>query len=182
MLQTAGDAQVSAPPRGAKTEDSRRGRAFRAGFPALGPLPAALLFAGLAGGLLLVAAELSTLVEVSVGGSVIDRVSGADQHSWAVGLLGVIALPLAVAAVVIPSRTAALGLAAIGVVVLVVAFAGDLPDARRTGLTRDFARARAAPATGLYLELAGAVLLVGTGVTAFLAVPEWRRAPTLPAR
>lgn len=165
---------MSAPPRGAKTEDSRRGGAFRAGFPALAPLPAALLFAGLAGGLLLVAAELSTVVEVSVEGSVIDRVGGADQHSWAVGLLGVIALALAVAAVVVPSRTAALGLAAIGAVVLVVAFAGDLPDATRTGLTRDFARASAAPGRGLYLELGGAVLLVGTGMAAFVAARAWR--------
>lgn len=173
---------MSAPPRGAKTEDSRRGRAFRAGFPALGPLPAALLFAGLAGGLLLVAAELSTIVEVSVAGSVISRVSGAEQHSYALLVLGLLALSLAVAAVARASRAAALGLVGVGAVVLVVAFAGDLPDATRTGVTRDFARASAAPATGLYLELAGGVLLVSTGVTAFLAVPEWRRTTAPPAR
>jgi hypothetical protein len=165
---------MSVPPRGAKIEDSRRGGAFRAGFPALAPLPAALLFAGLAGALLLVAAELSTLVEVSVAGSVIDRVGGAEQHSYAVGLLGLIALVLAAAAVVVPSRPAALALAAVGVIVLAIVLLGDLPDVRRTGLNRALQPAAAAPGIGFWLEIAGGAVLVAAGVSIFRAAEGWR--------
>jgi hypothetical protein len=165
---------MSAPPRGAKTEDSRRGRAFRAGFPALGPLPAALLFTGLAGGLLLVAAELSTIVEVSVAGSVISRVSGADQHSWAVGLLGAIALPLAVAAVVAPSRPAAIALAGVGLIALAIVLVGDLPDVRRTGVNIALQPAVARAGTGFWLEIAGGAVLLAAGAEISRAAAGWR--------
>ena len=50
-----------------------------------------LLVAGLAGAAMLVAADLSTLVEVNVLTVVKERLSGHGQHAWAMAVLGVAA-------------------------------------------------------------------------------------------
>jgi hypothetical protein len=52
---------------------------------------------------------------------------------------------------------------ALGLVTLVIALAGDLPDAQATGAVNPagrFQSATASPATGLYLETLGAMLLI----------------------
>src|SRR4051812_34437540 len=54
----------------------------------------ALLALGLAGAAMLVAADLSTVVQIKVITVVKERLSGHGQHAWAVALLGVAALPL----------------------------------------------------------------------------------------
>src|SRR5881397_3334753 len=52
-----------------------------------------LLALGLAGAAMLVAADLSTLVEIKVLTVVKERLSGHGQHAWAMAVLGVAALP-----------------------------------------------------------------------------------------
>ena len=64
------------------------------------------------------------------------------------------------------ARTAAVALVALGLVALLVALAVDLPDTRASGSLREsvsFSQARARPARGLTLEIAGAIALLAAG-------------------
>ena len=125
-------------------------------------------FAGLAvvAAALLVAAELSPVYEVVVGTLEVvrRRVDGADNHSYALALIAVLAMALGALR---GSRPAALALAALGAAALVVTLALDLPDARSSGRLPEsvsFEDARARPARGLYLAGAGSGLLVVAGL------------------
>src|SRR3954462_14068917 len=93
-----------------------------------------LLALGVAGGLLLIAADFSTLVQIKVITVVKESLTGHDQHSWAMAILGLAALPMAWGAARRQARPAMLGLALIGVVALLIALIGDLPDTRETGV------------------------------------------------
>jgi hypothetical protein len=139
-----------------------------------------LLAVGLAGVALLVAADLSTLIQIKVVTVVKERLSGHHQHGWAVALLGVASIPLVVGAVRGRARPAQLALIALGAVVVVIALAKDLPDSRSTGVIgQRYDEASAARGPGFYLETAGAVLLILTGAGGLLLLP--RRSPP-PAR
>ena len=138
-----------------------------------------LLALGVAAVALLVAADLSTLVQIKVVTVVKQRLSGHGQHSWAVALLGVAALPLVFGAVRGRSRPAMFAIIALGVVVLIIALAKDLPDTRSTGVIGErYDEASAAPGPGFYLETAGAVLLILTGVGGLLLLPARTTAAT----
>jgi hypothetical protein len=124
----------------------------------------AVLIAGFAGAALLIAADLTTLVEIKVLTVVQDELSGRDQHSWAMALLGVAALPLAWGAGRRHARPAMLGLAIVGLVAALIALVGDLPDLDETGVIGErYEDAAAAPGPGFYLETAGAALLLLAG-------------------
>src|ERR1700759_5742945 len=58
----------------------------------------ALLVGGLAGAILLIAADLSTLVQIKVLTVRTKRLSGHAQHDWSFSFLGVVAIPLAIGA------------------------------------------------------------------------------------
>lgn len=158
-------------PREAAGDDSK-GRATLGG---VSGVSSALLVAGLVGGLLLVAADLSTLIEVRVAGKVSERIGGGDRHSYALVLVGVVALPMAVAATLARSRPAALALAALGLIALVIALAVDSPDVNSSGLVAGFERADASPARGYFLELGGAVLVLLAGAGSALSELGQRR-------
>jgi hypothetical protein len=124
-----------------------------------------VLAAGLAGAALLIAADLTTLVEIKVITVVKERLTGHDQHSWAMAILGVGAIPMAWGAARRQARPAMLGLILLGAVALLIALIGDLPDTRSTGVIGqryEEAAARAGP--GFYLEVGGALLLLVAGV------------------
>jgi len=131
-----------------------------------------LLALGLAAVALLIAADLSTLVQIKVVTVVKERLSGHHQHGWAVALLGIASIPLIIGAVRGRARPAQLALIALGVAVLIIALAKDLPDTRSTGVIgQRYDEASAAPGPGFYLETAGAVLLILTGVGALVLLP-----------
>ena len=124
----------------------------------------AVLIAGFAGGIMLIWADLSTLVEIHVVTVVQQELSGRDQHNWAVALLGVAALPLAWGAARRRARPAMLGLGLIGLVVALIALVGDLPDLNETGVVGErYEEAAAQAGAGFYLETAGAALLMLAG-------------------
>jgi hypothetical protein len=124
-----------------------------------------VLAAAFAGAALLIAADFSTLVEIKVITVVKARLSGHGQHSWAMAILGVAALPLAWGAARRGARPAMLGLIVIGVVALLIALIGDLPDTRSTGVIgQQYEEAAARAGPGFYLETGGALLLVLAGV------------------
>ena len=70
----------------------------------------------------------------------------------------------------------------VGLVTLLIALLGDLPDAQATGLvgtpTTHFINASSTPSAGLYLETLGAVVLIATSVLGFLMLgrPQPRQA------
>jgi len=136
-----------------------------------------LLAVGLAGVALLIAADLSTLVEIKVLTVTKDRLSGHGQHSWAVAILGVGSLPLLFGAIRGRSRPAMFAVIALAAVVLIIALAKDLPDTRSTGVIGErYDEASAAPGPGFYMETGGAVLLILSAVGGLLLLPG-RSAP-----
>ena len=115
----------------------------------------------------LVAAELSTLREIKAvtvvptGG----RTSAGSHHGYALAVIAAAALVMAYGVWRGSSRPAALAIAALGVVALAIVLVVDLPSLDDTGLIgRTYDLAEAQPATGFWLELAGAIALVASGL------------------
>ncbi|HEV2058300.1 MAG TPA: hypothetical protein VGR11_03020 [Solirubrobacteraceae bacterium] len=140
---------------------------------------AAAVFAAVAVALL-VAAEFTTVFEVTVGPLEIvkRRTTGGANHGYALLFVALFAVALALHGLRAAGRAAGVGLIALGSVVLVVALAVDLPDTRGSGrlpesLAYEDARARAG--LGLGLELAGGVLLVAAGGLLALGAGSRRR-------
>lgn len=127
----------------------------------------------LAAVVLLVAAEFTTLFEVTVGSlQVVKRSStGGENHGYALLVIAVVAAATALLALRAASRRVLGGaLVALGLAALAIVLAIDLPDTRARGAlpeTLSYEEARARPAAGLYLEIAGGLsLLLAGGVTA----------------
>jgi hypothetical protein len=126
----------------------------------------------LAAAVLLVAADFSTISFRTIGiGACSDRVdpgvcrtAGHDSHSYVLVAVGLVGLVMAWGAVVGRSRAAGVAVAALGVVVLFIALAVDLPklDDKR-GLEVRYNDVSAHTGTAFKLELAGGVLLLLAG-------------------
>ena len=136
-----------------------------------------MLILGVVGAVLIVVAELSTIVRVDVlttgtceeiaDPKVRDAcdAGGFEQHGGAFILLGVAALAMAWGAARRASRPAATALVAIGVVVLAFSLIRDVPKANDTGLVGlQYEEAEAKPGRGLYMEIVGAGLLMLGGL------------------
>ena len=130
---------------------------------------------GTAGGLLLIAAEFSTIASVEIPGrtcrevanpETLDRcdLSGFERHGGAFLLLGVLALVMTWGAARARSRPAALALILIAAVVLGLALLRDLPETNETGAVGvAFEGASAKAGIGLYLEIGAGLLLAAGG-------------------
>jgi hypothetical protein len=154
-----------------------------------GPLGAVLALA-LVAALLLVAAELSTIVAVDVPGescevindadpAIADRcaLSGWERHGGALLLLALVAGAAGYAARNGDNPLAGGVLLADGAVVLGLTLIGDLPDTNETGaIGLNFEGATAQAGLGFYLELTAGVLCVLAGV---LALARARRDASL---
>ena len=163
--------------------DSSRGiAAFRARFGAARAVAATVLALGVAGAILLVAAELTNLVVVDVAGAgcedaVADRaqaedceITGGEQHSWALAIVAAFAALMAVGAGLGGSRPAGAALVVAGAVVLGIALIGDLPDTSSAGqVAGNFEDAEADAGPALWLELAGGGLTLLAGLLRLLA-------------
>ena len=126
------------------------------------------------GGLLLLYAEMLDLYRiVTPSGSISNAVgsvrTGSDQHSWALGVMGVAAAAAALVALVTRQRLPALAAVTLGLTALILALTWDLPDVTSSGLTTDREAGDAEPAAGFWIELVGAVLLTG-GAAALAAI------------
>jgi len=128
-----------------------------------------LLVVLLAGALLLTVAEFMTLYEIRAVTAVPEggTRSVGGHHAYALLIVGVVLVPMALGAVRGGSRPAAiavlvLALLAAGIVALV-----DLPDLNETGLIgRTYDEAQARPRAGFFVESLGATLvLVGAVAT-----------------
>jgi hypothetical protein len=128
-----------------------------------------VLGCALLGALLLVVAEFTTLFTIHTAGvsGPIKSVGTGSHDSYALIPIAVVAVLLAWAATTTGNRWALLALAALGVVALLIALVGDLPDAQATGTigsaAAGFRAATDKPSAGLYLETLGAIVLVIAG-------------------
>ena len=159
---------MSAAPREAKGHDSRKDLTLPVGAGTVRAVRIALAIAAVAGVLCLVIATFSTVIEITVGttSKIADRdteLSGWDRHSFALVLIGLFAL-LMTAGALRGARPAMAAVAVAGIVVLLIALIGDLPDVHKTGVIGQlYDNARANPKLGYYLETLGGALLLLSG-------------------
>ena len=138
---------------------------------------AALL--ALAGVVALVAAEFTTVYEVTVGSlEVVKRsATGGENHGYT--LLVIAAVAVAMTALALRgARPPAIALVALGIQTLAIALIFDLPDTRGSGELPEslaYEQAQARAGTGFGLELAGGVLLVAAGGVLLLAARQQSR-------
>jgi hypothetical protein len=163
---------VSAPPRGTASQYSKGVSGLQAPFSRLtsgiAAHPRALRWVlaalGLAGAVLLVISEFSTVTQVKAITVVLpdSERTGFDQNSGAMLILGLVAVPMLVGAALGPTRPAMVAVAAIGVIALLIALLGDLPDVTKTGtiFRERYEDAKAQPRIGFTFEWLGAGLLI----------------------
>ena len=154
---------MTEPAGGASVDYSTGPRASRAGVPTLSPLVLVLLFAAVVGAVLLIVAEFSTTIQITVGAgrAVVDTATGHERHGYSLLVIGLLVLPLAFAAAAARSRAAMAAVAVLGLAALLIALIGDAPDVHKTGVFGErFEDAKAGPKTGYYLETLGAVLVL----------------------
>src|SRR4051794_26711989 len=111
---------MSAPTRGAKRDDSSGRAALRPAVSGLSTVSAGLMVAGIAGALLLIAADFTTLFQVKAVTAVLETRKGGEHHSYALLLIGIVALPMAAGASLGRSRPAAVALTVLGLIALVI--------------------------------------------------------------
>jgi hypothetical protein len=150
---------------------------------------AAIVAGALLGALLLVVSEFTTLFEIhtAAGTGAISSVETGSHHTYALIPIAVLVAVLAYGVWAAGSRPALLAIGILGVIALLIALLGDLPDAHATGLvgspTSHFTSASSSPSAGLYMETLGAVVLLITSVCGFLLLgppprPRRRAPPT----
>jgi hypothetical protein len=141
----------------------------------------AVLVGGLLGALLLLVAEGTTLYAVYTAGGAapVESVNTGSHQGYALVPIALLAALLSGVTWLTRGRAALLALAVLGLIALLIAGLGDLPDAHAKGLVRtaatQFVNAAARPSAGLYIEtLGGAVLLLASGLGLLLLRPLTR--------
>lgn len=182
---------MNAPAPEAENEYSKGGARPRARSGRRSPPPRrasrAIAAIGLVGAGLLLVAEFLPLyvVHVSSYGAQPSSVSAGSHNAYALVPVAVLAAALALASARRGGVAELWALSALGVIALLIALVGDLPDTRARGITHGLAFASTTAGIGLYLETLGAVLLLATGGAGLLmrpsgapAPPSRRRSPT----
>jgi hypothetical protein len=137
-----------------------------------------VLASGLLGAALLLIAEFTPLLEVhsTATGHVVKTVSTGAHHTYAQIPVALLAGALAYGFWQTHNRQALIAIGALGLVALLIALLGDLPDAQASGLvgsaTTHFATATSTPRIGLYLETLGAVILLISAAAGLLLLPS----------
>jgi uncharacterized membrane protein len=115
------------------------------------------------GGLLLLYAETLDLYRIVTPGGATSNAagsiqSGADQHSWSLGVIGVVIAAAAVLARWTRQRLPAWAAAMLAAIALLIVLIGDIPDVTSSGLTTEIETGEAEPQSGFWVELVGAAL------------------------
>ena len=148
-------------------------------------LEAAVILA-VVGGLLLLYSETLDLYRIVTPGGTTSNApgsirSGADQHSWALGVIGAVIAAAALLSGWTRQRQPAWAAAALAVIALGIVLIGDIPDVTSSGLTSEIETGEAEPQSGFWVELCGAmVALAGAGALAWQlsrGVVQRRRRP-----
>jgi hypothetical protein len=188
---------MSAPPE-ANTEYSTGSRAFQP-VPAPGPAArgerreggsvavAAVVLAAALGALLILVSQFTALyhVHVATSSAPVRTVGTGANHAWAPIPIALLAVVLAHVVYRKESRTALVALALLGIVTLLIALLGDLPNAHATGLigsgASTYVEGTSSPGAGLYMETLGAMLLLISGGVGLLLLVAPSRPPATPA-
>lgn len=151
------------PPDDAEPARPRRGR--------LAMAERLLLAGAIVGGLLLIAADLTSVLRIESRGRVLGDITGGSRHDYALVLIGLLALVAAVGVASTRARPPMLALSALGLIAAAIALIGDLPSLHRTGAYgRGLTDATASAGVGFFLETLGAaLLLVGGGALLLLS-------------
>jgi hypothetical protein len=171
---------MSATPPEAEVEYSKAPRGPRPVSSTGGRMPATVLGCGLLGALLLLIAEFTTLYDVHTAArpGPIRSVGTGSHHAYALVPIALLCGVLAYGAWRDRSGPALLAIGALGVITLLIALIGDLPDAQASGLISSgghYVNASSSPQTGLYMETLGAAVLILTcGVGLLLGEPSRR--------
>jgi hypothetical protein len=142
-----------------------------------------VLASGLLGAVLLVASEVAQLysVHTSTSRAALQTVTGGSHNAYALVPIAILAAVLTYGIVRQRSGPALLALGVLGVISIVIALAGDLPDAQASGLVFQaghYVEASSSPSIGLYFEtLGGVLLLIACVAGILLAGPPARRRP-----
>jgi hypothetical protein len=182
---------MSATPPEAKAEYSRAtadsgvlGAPPRPGSSRLGrSIPGAVLGTGVLGAALLIVSEFTDLYKIHVATqrAAISMVTGGSHNTYAFVPIALLAVLLAYGAAREGSRVALLALGILGVISLLIALLGDLPDAKSSGLLMrggHLVTASSNPAAGMYFETLGSIVLIlGCGLGLLLGGLPPRRRP-----
>jgi hypothetical protein len=151
-----------------------------------GTVSLAVLACGALGATLLVLSEFTHLYSIHIASqhAPVSSVTGGSHNSYAFVPIGVLAALLAVGGARERTRAPLLALVAIGVISLLIALIGDLPDAQAGGLLfrgGHLVIAKASPEAGMYLESLGSIALVlAGGLGLLLGPPPPRPEPRRP--
>ncbi len=144
-----------------------------------GTLATLLMAGGLAGALVLAVSQFLNLygTHVQARHVVLNTATVGSQHAYAVLLVAVAAGVLAYGVGRMVSRPALLGVGLLGLTALLITLLHDLPYAHKQGLKSfhgHYVLAINRPEIGLYVETAGALVLLVTFVCGFvlLGAPE----------
>jgi hypothetical protein len=151
------------------------------------PVAVAVLAGGVAGAILLLVAEFTPLLQVhsSLQRAPIATLTTGSHDSYALLPIALLAAFFSFVVWRTRSRLGLLATGVLGLVAVLIALIGDLPDAQATGLVGSaashFAIATSRPAVGFYLETLGAVLLIinSAGGLLLLAAPDRQPSPPL---
>ena len=142
------------------------------------PVATGVLTSGLAGAVLLLIAEFTSLLSVHSGlhAAAVRTVQTGSHNSYALIPIALLAALLSLAAWRAHNPLALLALGVLGLAALLIALVGDLPDAQASGLilgpSGRYALASSSPGVGFYLETLGAViLLIAAGAGLLLTAP-----------
>ena len=136
------------------------------------------------GALLILVAQFTALYHLHspTSSASIKTVGTGANHAWAPVPLALLAGVLAFTVYRHQNRAALAALALLGVVVLLIALLGDLPDAHSTGLigsgAAQYVEGTSTPSAGLYMETLGAVLLLLSGGVGLLLLGAPKAAQT----
>jgi hypothetical protein len=136
--------------------------------------------AALVGAVLMITAEFLDLFKVvSVSGSAIDEAtrSGGENHGFALGVIGAVSIAAIFLARSTERWLPAAGAAVLGGLALLIVLLGDLPDTSRTELTDTHQIGKAEPAIGLWVELAGALMVTFAATTVAYLLRERQPPP-----
>ncbi len=115
------------------------------------------------GGLLLLYSETLDLYRIVTPGGATSNAagsirSGADQHSWALGVIGTVIAATALLAGWTRQRLPAWAAVVLAAIALLIVLIGDIPDVTSSGLTTEIEAGEAEPQPGFWVELGGAVV------------------------
>ena len=142
--------------------------------------PDIALVVAVLGGLLLIYAETLDLYRVVTPSGATSNAAGsiqtgADQHAWALGMIGLVIVVAAGLARWTGQRLPAWSAVALAVIALGIVLIADLPDVTSSGLTEgELELGNADPQSGFWVELAGALMALAG--SAALALHLSRRA------